>query len=386
MRKPQVLLINNTGLIVLDLLLPLLMEFRDRYGDKIDITVIIYDVKSYAYLRKNYHIMDALRIAGANIIVARTGHRLLEMISLIRVILGCVGRTTIILKASDTLPKHRWVVAIMKILGTVIDCRALSELIVPSAKIGRAACEIFDPKIGPRKQVKCDILLSAEPIGWDVQTVYVGYLKKLPVWDRFVKTSYYKEFKATIGRDYYFFVLSSTDGLRLSWLDEPDRYELLCETLTALNKFLPELHAVLRPHPVSNIESVRKAIKETGFTNYTISYAHPSVISMGARFFISNCFSTACLDAWRMGVPIIDYYRYDSRLEKLCGGWSVGGELVDYYVKSPEGLLNVIEEDMLYYAKSYKRSAKQADLYYYFQKLNNWRYWDDILDKDKKGV
>ena len=206
----------------------------------------------------------------------------------------------------------------------------------------------------------------------------MGYLKKLPAWSRFVKSSYDK-FKDTVDSDYYFFALSSTKDFRLKWLREPDRFDLLCETLEALSVFSDRLYAVLKPHPVSDIDALHKAILKTGFTNYSISYAHPSVISMGAKFFISNCFSIACTDAWRMGKPVIDYYRYDSRLENMCGGWSPGGELVDHYVKTPAGLVDTVDT-ILYHDKPYKRSGL------YFQEPTDWRYWDAILDKNKRTV
>jgi hypothetical protein len=138
-------------------------------------------------------------------------------------------------------------------------------------------------------------------------------------------------------------------GKTLNSFQEPEIGELLRETLSVLKNYNENFHTIFRPHAITDIKKLKQILEEIGYSNFSIDYGHPMILSSNAVFAIGNFFSAALFDAYFMNVPIVEYSSYDRAFLESVGGASIAGPCCNFFIdrdacKLDETIKSLIEK------------------------------------------
>ena len=170
----------------------------------------------------------------------------------------------------------------------------------------------------------------------------MGFPRNFPQWKKFLKMTVAKN-RIVHGAPYYLYIMG-TFGKRLPHIFEPDGAELFEESLKILKKYDREIKSIFKPHALTDLPRLEYMIKKSGIRNYEVDQGHVMVLTAGAKFVISNAYSTAMFDAFYLRKPVIQYSDSDPTLLKLFGNGSIAGRCCDFFinrdVKKLEDTLN----------------------------------------------
>jgi hypothetical protein len=128
----------------------------------------------------------------------------------------------------------------------------------------------------------------------------------------------------------------------LSWLgpnnlfkDPNELRALLQETLDLIGQACPSLpiflkpHPTMRPHEIVELEQILGAVPGC---KTVITYLHPMMLGLRARFAIANLYSTTFSTFRFCGVPTVEYSDYAPHILQETAGGSLRPEFVSYFV------------------------------------------------------
>jgi hypothetical protein len=108
--------------------------------------------------------------------------------------------------------------------------------------------------------------------------------------------------------------------------------DLFKETISILESMDLNIPILIKPHPVTQMNVVNSVLESSSIDNVFVTNLHPSLLSMVAKVWICNWYSTTCADAYCMGVPVIEYTECSDLLLKATNGRSQGYQYVDYFI------------------------------------------------------
>ena len=147
-----------------------------------------------------------------------------------------------------------------------------------------------------------------------------------------------------------FFVIATGPLLptvRLRKLVDPinDFQRLFMETLNVLTRYSDKIPILIKPHPLTDIELLKKIIYKEN--NMFITYLHPSILSLYARVFIANQFSNILADAYTFGVDTIEYTNYNNNLLNITHGKSLEEQFVTYFINNDYSQLEMVVSNIV---------------------------------------
>jgi hypothetical protein len=179
------------------------------------------------------------------------------------------------------------------------------------------------------------------------KVIQVGYTRGLKEWQEYLSLNSGPLFSDEIKMTYFFYPLG-TLGKAVVQEDNPIGEVRLRECLEVLKTYNNDLMTVFKPSAITEMDKVYKILKEIGYKNYIVSYAHPIQICKNARFTIASHHCTVLLDAYVLGCPTIEYMCYDSRIYNAFGGKSYLDGFVDYAIDRDQVALKTVLDKIIY--------------------------------------
>ena len=121
--------------------------------------------------------------------------------------------------------------------------------------------------------------------------------------------------------------------------------ETFKEILNVL-KDLP-IPTLIKPHYYTQMDIVNTELNKINSKNLVLTYFHATVLALNSRFWICNCFSSTCMDAFSLGVPIVEYADYSNKLCAITKNSSMHKEFVDHFIMRDKRKLKLVINDLL---------------------------------------
>jgi len=373
--KKNIIVLTKEKLISADSIMPVLLNLKDCHPD-CRILFVFPSVQNYNLIKKNVHLWQCLIRLDAKILAPRRDNRILISLWVIKLLLLLSFSRNVIIKFGDTLFMHKF---LLKILKKISHTTEIQALIIPALEDYHYAIKeqwaiskernASGIRSGQKDYVEYDYYLISMPTdlfrtyyGADIpdsKIINAGYVRRMPQWIKFVRESA-GEHVPEERKPYFLFILS-TPGKRLNELEEPPLSELLSESLTVLKKFNNRIHTIFRPHAITDVEELKLTLKELDYSNYSVDYGHPMILSPGAEFVIGNFFSTTMFDAYYLGTPVIEYSYYDRELSGRMGFKSYGNSCCDFFIDRDRNKLEEVVSDILEGKIKTKRDSQFID-------------------------
>lgn len=353
--------ICKSKLVGIDSTLPAIMEIKSLYP-KTNITFVFDSDKHLDLIKKNYNLWELIQSMGTSICVLRTRNKFIRLIRVIKFILRFLGKDNIIIKDGDTLPLHNIVMKILKRFSTVKEIKTFLRL---RSLHGYKTCYIQEALTKEREgrptRIKffdgnydyfLSVLNSAqfkEFFGLDApknKMVKAGYIRKLPQWQKYAEEAVKKN-KAINDGPYFLYILTYMGNRAYRSYQEPERIELMEESLNVFKKYNTKIKTIFKPHAVTEVRKVEELLNGLNYSNYVIDYGHPMILSSEAKFVFGNNFSTTMFDAYYLGRPTVEYSQYDPELFIRAGKQSTGGSCCDFYIQRDQKKLEEILDKLI---------------------------------------
>jgi len=343
--RPNIVVLSKNKLISIDSILPLLMEMKNSFP-KSRFIIVLPNQMNKSLLMSNVNIWECLQSLDP-VISVRPAGRLRLLLWSIGIFTSLAFRRNLIMKFADTFFRHRSFIKILRIFSRVTEVKVH---ILPGCKVFNVSCykqyQLHAEKCGRKNAEfnlfpeKSDYILSS--LGADLldecckikveseKLIKVGYLRSLLSWRTYVAEATRRH--KIVGKRKHIIYILTTMGKTLNSFQEPEIGELLKETLFVLKNYNENFHTIFRPHAITDIEKLKQILQETEYSNFSIDYGHPMILSSNAVFAIGNFFSAALFDAYFMNVPIVEYSSYDRDLLELVGRTSIAGQCCDFFI------------------------------------------------------
>lgn len=386
MRSQNIFLLCSYKIVALDYHLPLALELNKRFKN-LNFYVLFPDHSAFEYFILNQDIVYALKRLDAKILVLRKGSRILSVFGMFRLFIIMFCSKNVLLKRRSLIPWHNMFIKVARIVSETFEIRC--DYVSHTDDIKRNICYFKD--LIPKNQRKVrnedysDFFITSKSNSVEnvrSKTIRIGYPRALPEWNAFVRDAYAR-WSSGSNQSYFFFALSALHKRREIY-NEPDIYDVFCESLMILKNFNDKILTVFKPHQTTELDKLKSAIRETAYRNFIISYAHPSVISFGAKFVITNCYSTVQADAFYLGVPTIDYYQYDPEVMRINGYRSEGGDCVDFFIERDPAQLKSIVGGILSGKVRVRRDRQMLRTKFPKTPESFWEFWKRNLGMQER--
>lgn len=353
----QLVVILRSKLVAIDGILPVLMELKSRYRVG-GILLCFHDHEHLEGVRKNYILWKAIESIHAKTLCLHDPNKGRVLWNMMNFLVRTLFRRNILFKSGDTMPRHRLVESLMRVLSRTTVVKYHFAFKTPElAKNCRIERSVVRRRNGMSLEQSTSVewqydYFMSELAHEDLQEnfgsfvssdkhIAVGYTRGMTLWREFIRS---QKMESRIEGAYCLYVLSFTGAMpRMRGLCEPPIDELIVETLQVLKKHCGSLCIVFKPHIYTDMEEMKKIIERVGYTNYVIDYGHPMLLASGAKFVIGNGFSTTMADCFFIGIPVVEYSYLDRELFEKYGRKSCGGQLVDFFSdRDPKKLDDVV--------------------------------------------
>lgn len=375
-------------LIGIDSMLPLLMELKERYSF-INVLVFFRDEKNYSSIKKNYHIWKALGDIKAQAYVSVYKSRLKTCLAWLGIIGKMLLKKNIILKQSDTIPRHaQFIKFIKKVSSTIeIDASYITDSSVEYHKLIQFYNNATNPDI--IKTIKMDNAhltydYVISQLDRDLLKKYyfvdveesrfckAGYLKRLAQWSAYVERE--AEMLPYANEKYFVYFLSGISGSTAFCQKD------FLESLAVLKKYTPHIKTIFKPAFITNMDVFIALLNQSGYSNYLIDYAHPSIVSCKAVFAMSYAWTSALFNAYVINKPVLVYTRMEDPKElEVLDYRTFGGQACDYAIFGDPERLDKILHQLVHEAVATKRDP--LFMIDNFQEVPQafWRFWENML-------
>lgn len=113
---------------------------------------------------------------------------------------------------------------------------------------------------------------------------------------------------------------------------------LFVSTLAALVEVAGNRPIILKPHVITEMSIVEAEVakwRERGARLF-IAHLHPSVLAVRAKVFVANYYSTTLADAFHLNVPTVEFTSYSDRALETTSGGSMRPDYVTHFINDDE--------------------------------------------------
>jgi len=133
----------------------------------------------------------------------------------------------------------------------------------------------------------------------------------------------------------------------MDFMRAPDSSErLLHRTLRVLAEESDGLPVFVKPHFISDLAVLERALAPFRNRPIVVSWLHPAVLASRAAAFVCNYYSTTLGDAALMGAPTIEFTDYSDKALAATGGGSMRGEHVSHFINGDEARFRRVFNDL----------------------------------------
>ena len=191
--------------------------------------------------------------------------------------------------------------------------------------------------------------------------IQVGYTRVMKEWKSFVNKNIEKYISREITIPYFFFPLAVTGGAWMKGEKCATGRERLVECLKVFKNYNSEILTVFKPHHKTDLEEFDKILEVSNYTNYIISYLHPTMLIRNARFTFVCSPSALIWEAYYYGCPTVEYADYDERCYQALKGKTIHTGCVDYFINRDVKKLKQVAEMLILNNEDVKRTYKRPD-------------------------
>jgi len=338
----------NNKLISCDTIAPLLLEIRKHAKRRI--RVFTTDPRTYAAIRRNVVLWDALNGVGKLVLLGRRRRGPLSWLAnrvRLSAVLGTLalrallGRADFIHFRALNEPGLAWLGRLnrRRTFFCESDSWGESELMLRIA-------EVSAPRVRNQHAPVGDNLIAFQgnwtwlrhPSAAAREAFVFGPTRTRRVWIDFVGTraaNYFRREFASAGTAEYDEVVAFMLGYMgpLPYMREPDSTRrLFAETLKDLFELSGGRPVLLKPHVITDMAAVEAEIAKYPRGRVIVTHLHPSVVAMRARLVTANYYSTTLADVFHLNVPTVEYTDYSARALEITGGGSMRPECITYFI------------------------------------------------------
>ncbi len=345
-KKKEVVVFVKNKLMSIDTVIPILVEIKEKFN--ISSIVVVFDELAHNGIKENVVINDAINYVGRELYVSRGSRNKITrkiniIVSLFILFLKFIQGCKILhFGALDEKP--------LKVIGVLFK-KNIYLLQSDSFKhtyedynniIGQKNKKYTTP-VGDNMVAFSDIMPQLKIHGVDSKKIYhFGPTRTRKAWIDFSKrhsshyfSTYHHDVDLSNGCIVLILSLFGTnkkgegDGNSVT-------ISLFCETIDILSNI--GIPVLLKPHVFTDMKIVRNAI--SGKTGFYITYLHPTILSLKAKAFICNSYSTTMADAHSLGVTTIEYTDYPKSVLLATGYKSFGYQYIDYFINEDNKVFN----------------------------------------------
>ena len=330
----------------IDTVIPILVEIKEKFN--ISSVIVVFDELAHKGIKENVVINDAINYVGREFYVSRgSKNKITRKINIIvslfilflKFIQGC---KILHFGALDEKP--------LKIIGVLFK-KNTYLLQSDSFKhtyekynnvIGQKNKKYTTP-VGDNIVAFSDTMPQLKIHGINSKKIYhVGPTRTRKAWIDFSKrhsSYYFSEYHHDVALSNGCIVLTLGFFGRNKKEDGDFGFvsrSLFYETIDMLSDI--DIPVLLKPHVFTDMEIVRNAI--SGKTGFYITYLHPTVLSLKAKAFICNGYSTTMADAHSLGVTTIEYTDYPKNVLLATNHKSFGYQYIDYFINEDNKAFN----------------------------------------------
>jgi len=335
-KKIFVFLRNKLGTI--DAALPLLLELKQKYDIKSEI--ITFDYLTFNGINKNIFIKDSIKEIGKLIYIDSKNKVLRKLkifLFMVKVSVRSLFEARVFHFGTLSEGPFKFFAglfynklyfldkAAFKYSGTNIYTKEMSKK--PKRLIRSGKYEIhFYPHNSERKL--------------ETNVIEYYYPRARPLWVNFSKSKanfYFSKFHKELDKkkDLIVFILGGVEeGHGKVQLDIRDQFKKI---IRILGEEFSHCQVLIKPHIYTDIDFVKEFISK--FNNLELTYLHPTLLSTRAKIFLVQSFSSTMADAKSMGVPTVEFAKYNDKLIEATKGHSIEKEYVDFFIQNDEKLL-----------------------------------------------
>ena len=173
---------------------------------------------------------------------------------------------------------------------------------------------------------------------------FFGETRSRKVWRDYVKDNsdrYFESLNVEINRKkgYIVYVLGPVIHANTFNIDKTSISDGFKRTLKILTSVLGGYKVLVKPHPsesdCDSINWIQSQLDEYDEV-FVLTSLHPTLLAIDAVLFISNSFSTVLGDAYRMGVPVIEFSNYNDKALSIIKENNSQNYLVDHFIDNNE--------------------------------------------------
>ena len=336
----------NNKIISCDSIIPLALEFRDRFPER-KIIFITFENRTLNALKDNTVIWNVMQSCGKIFSVdTRSSNKFNLIYNLVRIVsmLSYIGLRTLVSKTVFIhfkilrerpfyffylINKKRTFFFESEPFTESTNQKLQSNNFVRHNKFvsDRPSAEFYVTTTDRWNQV-----VTANKYG--KKLIIIPPLKSSKLWVKYIDSISNEYFPLTNGQNnnepIITFFLGTLDKLDYIKIEVS---KLLIQTLDVLDKLTGDIKVFLKPHMITDINLLKEILKNRDQNKYVISYLHPSVLASRSVFVICNYYTTAIIDSYLRGVPSIEYTNYEDKLLTLTNHRTTG-LAVNYFINN----------------------------------------------------
>ena len=159
---------------------------------------------------------------------------------------------------------------------------------------------------------------------------------------RVKSVEYFRRYHPELNKNEKYVILFISSLNYENFFDNDYYDQVIDDILLSINKIYPEKKILIKPHPTTREEKLHKIIKNNKYKNLILTYMQPNLILENAYLAITELFGTVMIDANKMGIPTIEYTKYDNQTLELTNNYSIGKKFIDHFINFNKNELEVI--------------------------------------------
>jgi len=347
----MIIVFIKNKLISIDTIMPLLLEMKTLHN--VSSRIVISQPLAYRLIGESVVLQDVINQTGKIIYLGKGVDRgllrkLIIIFQLFAILVhGVLGAKFIHFSAFNFWP--------LKIFGIIFNKNTFFSYggiyihkLAHVCNILRKNNKILDP-IGENIIVyNNDAYNSYKDTNKNI--FFFGETRSRKVWRDYVKDNsdrYFESLNVEINRKkgYIVYVLGPVIHANTFNIDKTSISDGFKRTLKILTSVLGGYKVLVKPHPsesdCDSINWIQSQLDEYDEV-FVLTSLHPTLLAIDAVLFISNSFSTVLGDAYRMGVPTIEFSDYNKKTLDLIKESNTDDLLVDHFINNDEVYLRKI--------------------------------------------
>jgi len=336
-KNKEIVVFVKNKLMSIDTVIPILVEIKEKFN--ISSVIVVFDELAHKGIKENVVINDAINYVGRELYASRgSKNKITRKINIIfslfilflKFIQGCK-----ILHFGVLDEKPLKVIGVLFKKNTyLLQSDSFKHTYEKYNNVIGLNNKKYTIPVGDNMVAFSDTMPQLKLRGVDSKKIYhFGPTRTRKAWIDFSQrhsSYYFSEYHhdVDLSNGCIVLILSFFGAGKKEDKGHSVTISLFYETIDMLSDI--DIPVLLKPHVFTDMEIVRNAV--SGKTGFYITYLHPTVLSLKAKAFICNSYSTTMADAHSLGVTTIEYTDYPQNVLLANNHKSFGYQYIDYFI------------------------------------------------------